>query len=44
MTQEGVPFVVCGAYAFAHFTGIHRDTKDLDLFLKRSDVPRVMAI
>lgn len=44
LTQEGVPFVVGGAYAFAHFTGIHRDTKDLDLFLKRSDVTRVLSM
>jgi hypothetical protein len=39
-----IPFVVCGAFAFAHFTGIHRDTKDLDLMLKRSDVPRALTL
>jgi hypothetical protein len=39
-----IPFVVCGAFAFAHFTGIHRDTKDLDLMLKREDVARALAL
>lgn len=38
-----VPFALCGASAFAHFTGIHRDTKDLDLMLKREDVERALA-
>ena len=30
-----VPFLVGGAYAFAHYTGIVRHTKDLDLFVRR---------
>jgi hypothetical protein len=38
----GVPYVVGGAYAFAHYTGIHRDTKDLDLMIKRDDLARVL--
>src|SRR5947208_1160995 len=37
-----VPFLVGGAYSFAKFTGIHRHTKDCDLFLKESDLPRAM--
>lgn len=44
MDAAGVPFVVGGAYAFAHFTGIHRDTKDLDLMIRRVDVERVLAL
>jgi hypothetical protein len=28
-----VPFMVGGAFAFSHYTGIARNTKDLDLFL-----------
>jgi predicted nucleotidyltransferase len=39
-----VPFAVGGAYAFAHFTNIHRGTKDLDLFVKRSDVERALPL
>lgn len=37
-----VPFVVAGAYALHQYTGIYRDTKDLDLFLRRQDVERAM--
>ncbi len=43
LAEDRVPFVVAGAYAFFEYTGIFRDTKDLDLFLRRSDVPRARA-
>ena len=32
LLEAEVPFLVGGAYAFATYTGIYRDTKDLDLF------------
>ncbi len=38
----GVPFLIGGAYALAHYTGIIRHTKDLDLFTRAADVPRVL--
>lgn len=34
-----VPFLVGGAYALAHYTGIDRDTKDFDIFVH----PRICA-
>lgn len=34
-----VPFLVAGAYAFFAYTGIYRDTKDLDVFLIERDIP-----
>ncbi len=37
-----VPFLVGGAYALAHYAGIVRHTKDLDLFARQADVPRVL--
>ncbi len=37
MTSRGVPFVVSGAFAMHHHTGIWRDTKDLDLFMSAED-------
>lgn len=37
-----IPFVVAGAYALHVYTGIYRDTKDLDIFLKREHVERAM--
>ena len=36
--ESGVPHLVAGAYAFFEYTGIFRDTKDLDLFLRKRDV------
>ncbi|MFL5344138.1 MAG: nucleotidyltransferase family protein [Hyalangium sp.] len=44
LLDVGVPFVVGGAYAYAHHTGIHRDTKDLDLFLRKADADRAIAL
>lgn len=40
LNAEGVPFLVGGAFAFACFTGIQRNTKDLDLFIRREDYER----
>ena len=40
--QAGVRFVVAGAYALAYHAGIVRHTKDLDLFMRRQDVPRAL--
>jgi hypothetical protein len=42
--QEGVPFLVGGAYAYASYTGIYRDTKDLDLFPKKQDALRALQV
>jgi hypothetical protein len=44
LAEEGVPFLVGGAYAYASYTGIYRDTKDLDLFPRRSDAPRALDV
>ena len=38
LEQNGIPFLVGGAYAFGVYTGIERDTKDFDLFLRAADV------
>jgi hypothetical protein len=39
-----VPFLVSGAYAFFEYTGIFRDTKDLDLFIRERDLEDAMAV
>ena len=44
LAGDGVPFLVGGAFAFASLTGIRRDTKDLDLFIRREDYPRVETL
>ncbi|HEY1908270.1 MAG TPA: hypothetical protein VGG91_19625, partial [Myxococcaceae bacterium] len=44
LQRAGVSFLVGGAYAFAHYTGIYRDTKDLDLFIRPGDVEPALQV
>ncbi len=37
LDESGLPYVVGGGHAMAHYTGIERNTKDLDIFLKPTD-------
>jgi hypothetical protein len=37
-----IPFLVGGSHALVHYTGVARHTKDFDIFLRRTDVPRVL--
>jgi len=43
MNEHGLPYAVAGAFALQKYTGIWRETKDLDLFLKPEDVPAALA-
>ena len=43
LVDARIEFLVGGAFAFVRFTGIDRDTKDLDVFVRRSDWPKVAA-
>lgn len=43
LDDSGVPYAVGGAYAMAYHAGIIRHTKDLDVFLRREDLPRANA-
>lgn len=38
----GVRFLVGGAYAFHHYTGIERHTKDLDVFVRPGDIEQAL--
>lgn len=38
-----MPFLVGGGLAIAFYTGIPRDTKDLDVYIEARDYPRVLA-
>lgn len=42
MNERGIPYAVAGAFALQKYTGIRRRTKDLDLFLKPTDVPSAL--
>lgn len=43
LKESNVPFLLSGTYALSCFTGIVRPTKDLDVFCKPSDAPRILA-
>jgi hypothetical protein len=42
MNEHRIPYAVAGAFALQKYTGIWRMTKDLDLFVKASDVPTAL--
>jgi len=42
MNEHAIPYAVAGAFALQKYTGIWRMTKDLDLFVKASDVPAAL--
>lgn len=44
LDEASVPVLVGGAFALAHYAGIERDTKDLDLFLSPADCPRALEL
>lgn len=40
--QTGTNFMLGGAFAMFQYTGIYRDTKDLDVFCKASEYPTIL--
>jgi len=42
LSDAVVPFLVGGSHAFLEYTGIVRDTKDFDIFLRSDDLERAM--
>lgn len=44
LNDAHLPYLVGGAFAFAHYSGIARDTKDLDLFIRRDDWERCSTV
>jgi hypothetical protein len=44
LTTANAPFLVGGAYALRHYVGIDRNTKDFDIFVRREDYDRIMAV
>lgn len=41
LNSRALPYLVGGAYAFNCHSGITRDTKDLDIFIRRQDYERI---
>jgi hypothetical protein len=44
LMNAGIPFLVGGAYALNHYTGIERHTKDFDVFVRREHYGDVMDV
>jgi hypothetical protein len=44
LTKSQIPFLIGGAYAFERYTGIARHTKDLDIFVRPDDCPRILEV
>lgn len=42
LNESEIPYLVAGAFAMFNYTGIYRDTKDLDIFCKPSDYPFIL--
>jgi hypothetical protein len=42
LNQCGAEFLLGGAFATFHYTGIYRDTKDLDIFCKSSEYTKIL--
>ena len=42
LTESGTGFLIGGAYAVFHYTGVQRDTKDLDVFCRPEDCPLIL--
>lgn len=43
LEHAGIRYLVGGAFALSHYTGIDRETKDIDLFVARDDYERIAA-
>jgi len=44
LNQARTRYVVAGSYATHHYTGIWRDTKDMDIFLVPEDASKALAV
>jgi hypothetical protein len=42
LDEMGAEYMLGGAFALYHYTGIHRDTKDLDIFCRSTDYTRIL--
>ena len=43
LEASGIPFLVGGTFAYARYTAIDRETKDLDLVVLPADLPRTLV-
>ena len=43
LNESGIPYLLSGTFAVSAYTGIERPTKDLDVFCKAGDYPKILA-
>lgn len=44
LKESGIPFMLGGAFALTFYTGVHRDTKDLDVFCRPKDFHKILKL
>jgi hypothetical protein len=44
LVESKIPFLLGGTYAFRAYTGIYRQTHDIDIFCKASDYPLILKL
>lgn len=42
LNESGAQYMLGGGFAMFHYTGIYRETKDLDIFCKSTEYPKIM--
>lgn len=42
LNESGIPYLLSGTYAVSAYTGLVRPTKDLDVFCKAGDYPKIL--
>lgn len=43
LVASAIPFMLAGTYAVSAYTGIRRQTKDIDIFCRAGDYPRILS-
>lgn len=43
LVMSGIPFLLAGTFALSAYTGITRQTKDVDIFCRPRDYPQILA-
>lgn len=44
LVKSKIPFLISGTYAVKFYTGINRPTKDIDIFCKAGDYPKILKL
>jgi hypothetical protein len=44
LQESGIEFMLGGGFALRHYTGIYRDSKDLDIFCRPRDYPKILKL